>query len=256
MAVEQDAEKLVSSQREVISAFFGTEVPVPSYRLFMVCEEIRQEKLWKPETFFVPQIRLPEGVSFPGLKRPLSSSLYMWMREKLVGDDADSLPGQWIIWDATRRPSYNEGRQMYPDTRRFKELLASLREREDGIEVPDYYAHVQKDSRFVISADEIDGSKNLVVGEIAKVLGLREGEIISTPSYAVFNYIGNLVHPELGKVDTSEWFRNTFEHGLRLSGGHSRFRGLSGVEGWPSGVHDNCISFRLQISFPNHFNLI
>lgn len=184
------------------------------------------------------------------MKYPLSSALYGWIREKSVDADADTLPGQWIIWDATKRPRYNEGRQMYPDTKRFKQLLASLREIEDGIEVPRAYAYVPKESRFAISHDEIDGNRNLVAGKIAKILALQEGEVISTPTSAVFNYIGNLAHPELGKVDTSEWFRNSFGHGGRLVGGHSLFGGLSDVDRWRSDDRAGGIGFRLQVSFP------
>lgn len=193
-AKNADAKKLVRAQEEAIFNFFGAEVPAPPDRLFVVWEKIRQEKLWTPEPFFVPLRRLPESVSFSGLKHPLSFVLYGWMREGLVDASADTLPGQWIIWDPTKRPNYKGGKQMYPDTRRFKELLADLRERANGIEIPDYLSHLRKDSRFGISADEIDGSKNFVAGEVANILGLQEGEVISTPSYAVFNYIGNLAH--------------------------------------------------------------
>lgn len=183
MIVEaKNIEGLVRNQQRAISAFFGAEVPAPSDRVLAVCEEIRQKQLWALELFFVPQLKLPEGVSFPGLKHPLSSVLYGWMREHYVDDDADMLPGQWIIWDTTRRPNNRDGKQMYPDTRRFKELLADLRERANGIEVPNYLSHVPKDSRFGISPDEIDGSKNLVAGEVAKILGLQEGEVSSTPN--------------------------------------------------------------------------
>lgn len=247
----RDAEKLVRGQREAVSSFFGAEVPVPTDRLFVVCENIRRENLWTPEPFFVPLRRLPEGVSFPGLKHPLSSVLYGWIREGYVDADADTLPGQWIIWDSTRRPKYDNEKQMYPDTSRLREILASLRERQDGIKVPDNLRHVSQDSRFGISPDEIDGSKNLVAGELAGILGLQEGEIISTPSCAAFNYIGNLAHPELGEVDTSEWLRNKFERGDRLRGGDSGFGGLSSVNDWLSGGRGGSVGFRLQVSFPS-----
>lgn len=252
MAVETrniDAEELVRAQREAISSFFGTEVPAPSDRLFVVCENIRREGLWTPEPFFVPQRRLPEDVSFPGLEHPLSSVLYGWMREGYVGADADTLPGLWIIWDPTKRPDYRDGKQMYPDTRRFKELLVYLRERANGIEVPDDLSRVPKDSRFGISADAVDGSKNLVAGEVASILALQKGETVSAPPYAVFNYIGNLAHRELGGVNTSEWFRNSFRRGYRLRGGSSDFGGLSDVRYWHSDSGHDRIGFRFQISF-------
>lgn len=254
MAVEarnRGVEELVIDQRKAISNFFGTEVPAPPDRLFVVCDKIRKEKLWTPEIHYIPDRRLSEGSSFPGLEHPFGSALYRWMRDGLIDADGDLLPGQWIIWDPTRRPDYNNGKQMYPDTPRFREILAGLRDGEDGIEVPSDYKHVPKDSRFAISADEIDGSRNLVGGEIAKIMALQEGEVISTPPNAVFVYIGNLRHQELGRVTTSEWFRNNFGHGGRLDGGGSRLGGLSDVDDWPSGFRNRSVGFRLQVSFPS-----
>lgn len=245
----RDAERLVRAQRAAISAFFGVEVPTPPDRLFIVCDKLRQEKLWTPEPLYIPYERLSEGRSLPGLKYPLRAALYEWMRQGYVDTDADLLPGQWVIWDPTKRPNYNNGQQMYPDTERFKELLADLRKRTNGIEIPDDLRHVPQDSRFDISADEIDGSRNLVAGEIAGILGLREGEVISTPTYAKFNYIGNLRHQELGEVTTSEWLKDRFGHGLRLGGGYSNFGGLSHVDGWRSGGRRDNVGFRLQIAF-------
>lgn len=252
MAVEtenRDVEKLVKGQKAAIAAFFGVTVPTPPDRLFVVCNKIQAENLWTPEPLYVPHEKLSEGRSVPGLTHPLGAALYKWMRQNYVDADVDLLPGQWIIWDPIRRPDDSNGYQMYPDTGRFKELLVDLRGRADGIEVSDYSRRTPEGSRFGISADEIDGSRNLVAGEIARILDLQEGEVISTPSYASFNYVGNLCHPELGEVTTSEWLRDRFGRGDRLDGGDSDFGGLSGVYSWQSDDRSGLIGFRLQIAF-------
>lgn len=244
-------EKLVAEQSAAISGFFGIEVPKPGDWLFEAAAKVRQAMLFSAEPFYLPRIQLAEGLSFPGLKSPLDPWLYDQIRAKRVDADADLLPGEWILFDVTRRPNYNNGTQMYPDRPRFKELLADLRDKgeDGGILVPDSYKHVPKDSRFAISPDEIDGSKAVVVKAVAGVLALQ-AEQISTPAYAAFNYIGNLAHPELGGVNTSEWLRNKFGLGRRLFGGYSDFGGLSDVSLWFSDGRDGGFGFRLQVISP------
>lgn len=249
MAVEQNAEKLVRSQSVAISGFFGVEVPKPDDWLFAAAEKIRQEKLFKAAPFYLPRRQLAEGANFPGLKSPLNPWLYDQMRAKTVDQDADWLPGEWILFDVTERPNYNDGKQMYPDMPRFKEMLANLRD-QGQVEVPDSYKHVPKDSRFAISPDEIDGSKAVVAKAVAGILDLT-AEQMTTPPYATLNYIGNLAHLELGQVTTSEWLRNKFGRWGRLHGGHSDEGGLSHVHYWSSNGRFGLIGFRLQVSSPS-----
>lgn len=255
MAVEVDAEKLVKNEQVAIAGFFGTEVPAPTDRLFEVAETNRQQKLFNnPKILYVPRRSFPEGTTFPGQRVPMSSNLYRYMKEELIDADANSIPGQWMIFDTTMAEDYNGGKQMYSDTPRFRDLLADLRDqnREAHIEIPDYCKDVPKDSRFAISADEIDGSRKLVTMEVANILKLQPGEEVSTPPYSVFYYVGNLDSSlRLGDFTIFEWFKNRFEGGLRLVGGDSDFGGLSSVDSWQSGLHDDCIGFRLQVAFPS-----
>lgn len=248
MAVEAiDAEKLAKRQAKAISEFFGMKVPKPGDWLLAVAENIRETKLFPAAPFYLPNRQLAEGVSLPGLKRPLDEWLYEQMRAGNIAADADWLPGDWILFDITRRPDYDKGKQMYPDTPRFKELLASLR-KQGQVLVPDYFRGVPEESRFAFSADEIDGDYTAVVAKaVAAILDLKV-EQITTPPYATFNYIGNLDHSELGQVNTSEWFRNKFEHGGRLFGGGSGLGGLGSVYCWGSGRHNDDVGFRLQIA--------
>lgn len=252
MAVEVlDPEKLAKSQAEAISGFFGMEVPKPDDWLFEVVEKNRQEKLFdvnKFLPFYLSRRQLAEGISFPGLKHPLAPWLYDQIRAGNVAADADRLPEGWMLLDLTERPMYDNGKQMYPDTPRFKEMLADLRER-GQVAVPDYCRHVRRDSRFALSPDEIDGKKAAVAKAVAAALGTKI-EQATTPLYVVLNYIGNLAHPEFGQVNTAEWLKDNFRHGNRLHGGYSVLGGLSGVSYWLSDDHHDRIGFRLQVSSP------
>lgn len=254
----KDVERLVESQRKAISDFFGLpippEIPVPPDQLFDVAERIRQEKLFIVAPFYLPKCRLVEAANFPGMKWPLNRLIYQAVRLGKMNQDAEGLPGEWILIDVTKRPNYDDGRQMYPDTHRFKDILAALREQGRIQESPDYidyvpYHDVPKDSRFAVSADEVDGRKGFVAKEVAAILGLNAKQII-TPAYSVFNYIGNLAHPEFGQATTWEWFSNR-GYGLRLHGGSSYLNGLSDLVGSSAFSHRDVIGFRLQIRFPS-----
>ncbi len=252
MAVETvDLEKLVAEQRQVIAGFFGAEVTVPSDRLFEVAEKIKKEKLFKAEPFYLPRCPLSADSQYPGLKVPPSSWFFGQIRKgRRIAEDADLLPGQWVILDVSERPNYRDGKQKYADSNGLGEILADLRD-QGKIEVPDYYSKVPRNSRFAVSADEIDGKSGFVAKEVASVLSLRPEEQVTTPPYVVFNYIGNLAHPEFGQVNTLEWFADKFGRDYRLDGGHSGGGGLAGVGVWQSYFRDGVIGFRLQVSFPS-----
>lgn len=249
MAIEaMYAEQLARAQTQQLSRFFGMEVPKPGDCLFEVAEKIRKENLFQAEPFYLPRIQLAEAATFPGLKWPLDPWLYEQIGNKTVDQDADWLPGGWILVDVTERPKYKGGEQTYPDTERFKEILATLRE-EGQIQIAIEHFHVPEGSRFAIPADAIDGNSAAVAKAVATILGLEIGQI-TTPSYATFNFIGNRACPKLGKVNTSEWLRNQFGLNERLCSGDFDLGGLSHVHPWQSGGRDDRIGFRLLISFP------
>lgn len=250
IGVEIDVEKLVAAQRQAIAGFFCAEVPAPPDRLFEVAEKIRKEKLFKAEPFYLPRRLLSADAQYPGLKVPPSDWFYRQIRGGRIAKGADLLPGQWVIFDVSRRPNYNGGTQMYDDSRGLGEILADLRN-QGKIEIPDYCRKVPNNSRFAVSADEIDGRSKYVADRVASVLSLQSDEQVATPFYAGFNYIGNLAHQEFGQANTSEWLRDRFGHGRRLSGGDSDFGGLAYVYGWLSDSHDDDLGFRLQVSFPS-----
>ncbi|MDO8599866.1 MAG: hypothetical protein Q7R44_00430 [bacterium] len=231
---------------------FGAEIPAPSDRLFEVVEKIREKKLFKATPFYLPRYTLSADSQYPGLKVLPSFWFSQQIREGRIAESADLLPGRWIILDVSKRPNYGDGKQMYTDSNGLGEVLADLRD-QGKIEVPYYCRKVPRNSRFAVSADEIDGKSGVVVKAVASILSLRTEEQIATLPYVVFNYIGNLAHPEFGQVSTAEWFADRFEHGDRLSGGDgdSVRGGLARVSRWLSDDHIDGIGFRLQVSFPS-----
>lgn len=244
------AEKLVAAQRRAIARFFGAEMPNPPDRLFEVAERIRQGELFKAEPFYLPRRQLSAGLQYPGLTVPPSHWFFRQIKEERVAEGANWLPGQWVILDVSSRPDYDDGKQMYRDSNGLGEILEDLRD-QGKIHVPDCYQHVPRNSRFAVSADEIGGGRGFVVKAVTSVLGLHPDEQVTTPPYAVFNYIGNLAHPEFGQANTREWFADSFEYGSHLYGGASGFGGLSDVHGWLSVDRYVRIGFRLQVSFPS-----
>lgn len=250
-AAALEARKLALSQMRSIAEFFGVSTPLPSDRLFEVAEEIKQRRLFKAEPFYLPRRSLRVPSTIPGLKVPPPGSFYRKIREGILARKTVMLPGQWMLLDVSRRPDYNSGHQMYSDSEGLEEVLADLRN-QGKIKVPDY-RRVPRNSHFVVSADEIDGGNEGYVSKaVASILRLRPGEQVTTPRYVVFNYIGNLAHPEFGQTSTREWFADEFiREGqyLRLCGGHVNGGLADVVERSPDGHHDN-IGFRLQVSFP------
>lgn len=251
MAVEAvNAEKLVAAQQQAIAGFFGAEMPAPSDRLFEVAEKIRKENFFTAEPFYLPRRPLNANSQYLGLKVPPSDWFLRQIRNRHIAEGANVLPGQWVILDVSKRPNYKGGKQMYPDSKGLGEILADLRD-QGKIQVPDYCKQVPRNSRFAVSADEIDGESGFVAKAVASVLSLQSDEQVTTPPYAVFNYIGNLAHPEFGRVNTLEWFADNFGRGDRLGGGNSDDGGLSYVDSWPSDVRNGDFGFRLQVSFPS-----
>lgn len=222
----------------------AAEVSTPPDRLLQVAEKIEKEKLFKAEHFCLPGRQLSKGSQYPGLIVPLPPWFYRQIIEGRIAKDADCLPPKWIILDVSRRPDYDGGKQMYQDSEGLGDILADLRG-QGKVEVPDCYRRVLRNSRFAVSADEIDGKGGFVANAVASVLSLQAGEQVTTSPYVVFNYIGNLAYPEFGQANTLEWFADEFWHGYRLAGG------LACVGSWRSGFPDDYVGFRLQISFPS-----
>lgn len=141
---------------------------------------------------------------------------------------------------------------MYSDSQGLEEILADLRG-QGNIQVSDYYNNNPENSRFALSADEIDGKDGFVAKAVASVLSLQPEERVTTPPYVVFYYIGNLYHPEFGQVNTWELLADNFECGRRLRSGHSSRGGLAyvGTYRWFSFDRHDSVGFRLQVSFPS-----
>ena len=150
------------------------------------------------------------------------------------------IPSGWRIVDATIRPDYTDGSQMYKDDP-LASLIAKLTT--DGKISPQHPS-----SRFGISWDE---RKEHIDPQLKELLNLPDRVTISVPTEAEFNVLGNLFHPEWGEVSTYEWLDDNFEGDLRLFGGSSDDGGLSYVPHIWSDHRFGDIGFRPRIVFPH-----
>ncbi len=246
----EDAEKLVATQRQAISEFFGLKVSFPPDRLFEVADKIRKEKLFKAEPFYLPKLHFSVGLQYQGLKAPLAPWFFEQIREGNIVKGSDWLPGRWVIFDISKVSDYKRyyGRQMYRDSVGLEAILAGLRD-QGKIKVPDDCKDISRNSRFLISADEIDGEENGSVSKtVASILSLRSDELVRTPSYIAFSYITNLAHPEFCQTNTWEWFADKYKQDNRLYGvGFGP--GLVAIDARPSNDRNRALGFRLQVSF-------
>lgn len=161
--------------------------------------------------------------------------------EGRVSKDVDLLPEGYCILDV--------GKESLSSSEGLGEILADLRD-QSKIQIPDHCKKIPSDSRFGLSAEEIDGEYSFVTKAVSGVLGLRPDEELTTPSCAVLNYYGNLFgRPGLGEGSVPEWLLNPFGRGGRLIS-VGLCGGVDGVHPFASSSRHFRVDFRLMIKFP------
>lgn len=154
------------------------------------------------------------------------------------------LPLQWAAMETIARPNYNDGIQLLEN-----DALASVLEdlRKAGrIDIPDWCKHIPPVSRFGVSPQEVGGPIAARVAEIGKV----DKQNVDVPTYAAFNYFGNLAHPEFGETDTWEVLADALRDGGCLIGGCRGIGGLSCVD-WHPRDRRGDLAFRFRVVFPS-----
>ena len=173
----------------------------------------------QPESWFFEQIGQPGGIPEASL----------------------TIPAQWVLIDATKRPDFTDGTQLYPQDP-LAQLITQL-EQDPNIPIHPSAAG----SRFGISWDDRAEHFDPL---LAKTLGVTaEQATVRVPTEEEFNVLGNLFHKEFGQTTTSEWLNDKFGADRRLDGGLSDFGGLAFVFGWLSDVPDRDIGFRPLVAF-------
>lgn len=180
--------------------------------------------------------------------------LQQWIFDQIkagnVSPDALRIGAFWALFDESKRPKYDGGKQMFEKDEQMGLILAQARN-EGQIAIPDYVKHLSGESRFGVSMDEQD---RVVFPRLAEkwrlVEAITQGQVrIRRPKVAEFNFAGNLRYPYLGEANTWEGFEDKFEVGGRLVGGDSDFGGLADVDySWSDNLAD-FMAFRPLVEF-------
>lgn len=219
-----------------------TETSSPPDALLELQERLSQEG-FSFEPIHYPRKRLTRDSSFWRGKVAPEDGYWKMIKEGRVAKGAANLSGIWALIESVQKPNYNDGRQIYYDGNDpLGEVLTAWRK--DGrIEVPFWTRDIPSNSRFAVSADEIDA---LVIPEFARRIDINAGQT-GLPRAIEFNVAGNLNHPEWGQTNTAEWFADKFDSSDRLVGGYSDDGGLAYVDASESGHHNGYLGFRLQV---------
>jgi len=196
------------------------------------------------EPYLEPGITLSKDAQYPGWHTRPSSYFYDLIRRGQLPPEAMQLSLQWAAMEIIVRPPYNRGLQLHENDA-LAPHLEDLR-RQGQIKVPNYVKLVPSVSRFAVSPQEVSGPVAERVAEIGKV----DARNVDAPTYAAFNYFGNVAHPEFGEANTWEIFADNLRGGHRLIGGDSDCGGLSYVYDWDAGYRHGRVAFRLRVGFP------
>ncbi len=243
-----------SVQRQLENAALGvnsTESPIVSAEsdLLDLQETARARTGFSFGTVMCLDKKFPEGAALPlGWTKP-EAWLYDQIRKGKLPETTMDLPNTLFLIEDVQKPevsslgtSYygNPGmgyaqhiaacaaRGIFPSTSRAKEAraleltkdplakyLAIWRER-GQIET---MSGVRQDSRFGLSAEEID---HLVLPQVVRMLNVMlnvKPEQVKLPKAAVSMYAGNELYPEWGQTSSSEWYDDRFGESSRLVGG-------------------------------------
>lgn len=248
--------QLVEKTHESLKIFFGKEVKVaaPS-SLFLGFGRISEAEgfsIFSP--IYFANEEFTQESNYPGWK--IKPEKYFWeqIKEEMLPENARRLPGAWAYIDASIRPNYDRGKQLFEN-----DPLAPILQKgrsQGKIEVPDLLKHVPETSRFGASPKEHD---TYVFPELSKIFSktpqvkeaFARGLIkIRKPTATEFNFAGNLYFPHFDNANTSECLDDKVGRGgRRLFGGRKDEGGLAHVSDvWYEG-HDDRRAFRPLIVF-------
>lgn len=230
-----------------LTRFFAprfTIVP-PSQRFIDIGSSIQDSGASNFEPLCLPGTNIDGNSDYAGLEgKPRPSSFLLEQARR--GKANVTLRRGWVWVNTSVRPAYKDGKQMFENDETIGRILSELRHRkENGIVVPDWYAHIPENSRFGVSADE---TERAVYPELARIWAVRVGEVTDLTA-AEFYYAGVLRYPHFGEANTWEWFADKFGAVRRLCGGDSGVGGLSDVYYGDSGGRGGVLAFR-PVVFP------
>jgi len=243
--------QLVEREHEALRAFFGKEVRVftPPSELFETLKVAEVEGFGKIlEPIYFPAVKFKQADKYPGWKVKPGEWYWDEVRDGNLKKNAAKLEGYWGLFDESRRPNYDGGRQMFAGDP-LAPMLSQAR-KEGRIIVSVFQESVPEGSRFAVTSDE---KEQIVFPQLAKILRLTESvAIVRGPTEMEFNFAGNLRYPYLGEADTSEQLDDR-HIGWRLLGGCSEMGGLAYVySNWRNWGFDDrwdTVAFRPLVVF-------
>lgn len=244
----QSSPQLVEQERKILNAFFGKEIPVvaPPSELFETLKVAEREGFGRIfEPIYFPKVEFRQEGNYPGWQVKPERWYWEQISAGKISKDAANLGGYWGLFDNSRRPDYDNGKQMFQEDP-LAPILSRAR-KEGRIATPNFVRNIPEDSRFAVSPNEQDQT---VFPALRKILKLPESAaIMRRPTEMEFNFAGNLRHPHLGEANTWEWLHDKFGVGGRLIGGNSDYGGVTDVDCyWSDNRHDN-IAFRPLVVF-------
>ena len=242
----------VDRARKQLKEGFGeeVEVPTPPQELFETLRGFAERGVaYLDEVYYLPERRMTEKDKFWEAKGRVKPEPYFWQQVENGNYPASAtvLEEGWRIGERLGKPMYANGQQRYTKDDYMEPLMKYLRDlgpKNGGIEV---YKKVPETSRFGASPRKIEG---VILPKFAEMTEARGG--VENMSYLEFNVWGNMAHPEWGKTDTWQWFRDpAFRGGRRLIGGYSRSGGLAHVHVHSVGNRLDFTAFSPVVRFPS-----
>ncbi len=239
-----ESERLVTAESAALKRFFGKEiqVPQPPTKLFETRDVLERNRLTRFEAHYLPEEELTVKDKLPGWQVKPEKWYWDQIKSGSVARDAATLKAGWYLVDGRGKPQYNDGQQRYDDDAWLQATIHDLR----GSGKVKSLNYVASDSRFGVSADEVEG---VILPEVAKLL--PAGVSIRMPREIEFNVLGNIHHPEWGNTNTWEWMNDHFERGRRLFGGDSGVGGLASVYCDSSDYRNGSIAVRSLVEIPS-----
>jgi len=255
-------QEIISRESLALQKFFGRSFEIPPLPEEATTERIAEWREQGFELHYLPSLSLiditidPSGAvtevrpNIRGWKKKPADRFFDLIKEGKLPKEAAELKGGWVLVDTRPKPSYDDGKQMYPGDL-LATALAELN-RQGLIKQASFdgTTKLPPTSRFGISPRELADPRVMAV--LVKVLNIESGEA-SLQRAMEFNILGNLHHPEWGDTSTSEWFADTSEwfadqYGAgsqQLFGGSSVPGGLSYVSSFGLDNRSGDIGFRL-----------
>lgn len=239
-----EAQRLVTAESQALQRFFGKDmqVPQPPTKLFETRDVLERNRLTRFEAHYLPEEELAAKDKLPGWHVKPEKWFWDQVKNGNVARDAAILRAGWYLVDGRGKPNYDNGQQRYDDDAWLQATIHDLR----GSGRVKSLSYVASDSRFGVSADEVEG---VILPEVAKLL--PAGVSIRMPREIEFNVFGNIHYPKWGNTNTWEWMNDRFGHGGRLIGGDSDGGGLASVSYGSSDDRDDFMAFRSLVEIPS-----